>query len=120
MTQPRHNPSRDWLGFAKSTRARNKIRHWLNIHQRERAIEIGKKLMEKQARKYRLAMKNFDDKEMDKIGKEYGLGGGQDLLAGIGYGKYSARQVLAKLSPGIAEETPTEEPAKKSSTLGTV
>ena len=34
MTQPGHNPSRDWLGFAKSTRARNKIRHWLNIHQR--------------------------------------------------------------------------------------
>jgi GTP diphosphokinase / guanosine-3',5'-bis(diphosphate) 3'-diphosphatase len=120
MTQPGHNPSRDWLGFAKSTRARNKIRHWLNIHQRERAIEIGKKLMEKQARKYRLAMKNFDDKEMDKIGKEYGLGGGQDLLAGIGYGKYSARQVLAKLSPGIAEETPTEEPTKTGSTLGTV
>src|SRR6266853_804988 len=101
MTQPGHNPSRDWLGFAKSTRARNKIRHWLNIHQRERAIEIGKKLLEKQARKYR-------------------LGGGQDLLAGIGYGKYSARQILAKLSPGISEEAPAEEPAKASSTLGTV
>src|SRR5260221_787440 len=120
MTQPGHNPSRDWLGFAKSTRARNKIRHWLNIHQRERAIEIGKKLLEKQARKYRLAMKDFDEKTMDKIGKEYGLGGGQDLLAGIGYGKYSARQILAKLSPGISEEAPAEEPAKASSTLGTV
>ena len=121
MTQPGHNPSRDWLGFAKSTRARNKIRHWLNIHQRERAIEIGKKLLEKQARKYRLALKDFDEKEMDKIAKEYGLGTGQDLLAGIGYGKYSARQVLAKLSPGLSEETATvEEPAKTSSTLGTV
>src|SRR5581483_10142803 len=109
MTQPGHNPSRDWLGFAKSTRARNKIRHWLNIHQRERAIEIGKKLMEKQARKYRLAMKDFDDKELEKIAKEYGLGGSQDLLAGIGYGKFSARQVLAKLSPDIQNETPTAE-----------
>src|SRR5689334_7918438 len=77
MTQPGHNPSRDWLGFAKSTRARNKIRHWLNIHQRERAIEIGKKLLEKQARKYRLALKDFNDKTMDMIAKEYGLGGGQ-------------------------------------------
>ncbi|HKR94698.1 MAG TPA: bifunctional (p)ppGpp synthetase/guanosine-3',5'-bis(diphosphate) 3'-pyrophosphohydrolase [Candidatus Angelobacter sp.] len=120
MTQPGHNPSRDWLGFAKSTRARNKIRHWLNIHQRERAIEIGKKLMEKQARKYRLAMKDFDDKELEKIAKEYGLGGPQDLLAGIGYGKFSARQVLAKLSPDIQNETPTEEPKPPSSTLGTV
>ncbi|MBZ5507612.1 MAG: bifunctional (p)ppGpp synthetase/guanosine-3',5'-bis(diphosphate) 3'-pyrophosphohydrolase [Acidobacteriia bacterium] len=120
MTQPGHNPSRDWLGFAKSTRARNKIRHWLNIHQRERAIEIGKKLLEKQARKYRLALKDFNEKTMETIAKEYGLGGGQDLLAGIGYGKYSARQVLAKLSPEISEQVPNEEPAKTGSTIGTV
>jgi guanosine-3',5'-bis(diphosphate) 3'-pyrophosphohydrolase len=121
MTQPGHNPSRDWLGFAKSTRARNKIRHWLNIHQRERAIEIGKKLLEKQARKYRLALKDFNDKAMETIAKDYGLGGGQDLLAGIGYGKYSARQVLAKLSPEISEQTPAAEEAPKAeSTLGTV
>ncbi|HLY92878.1 MAG TPA: bifunctional (p)ppGpp synthetase/guanosine-3',5'-bis(diphosphate) 3'-pyrophosphohydrolase [Candidatus Angelobacter sp.] len=120
MTQPGHNPSRDWLSFAKSTRARNKIRHWLNIHQRERAIEIGKKLLEKQARKYRVALKDFDEEETTKIAKEYGLGNGQDLLAGIGYGKYSARQVLAKLSPGISEETTVEEPTSKPSTLSTV
>ncbi len=120
MTQPGHNPSRDWLGFAKSTRARNKIRHWLNIHQRERAIEIGKKLIEKQARRYRLAMKDFEDKELEKIAKEYGLGSGQDLMAGIGYGKFSARQVLAKLSPGLSEDTATTEEAPKStSTIGT-
>jgi GTP pyrophosphokinase len=119
MTQPGHNPSRDWLGFAKSTRARNKIRHWLNIHQRERAIEIGRKLMEKQARKYRLALKDFEDKELDKIAKDYGLGSGQDLMAGIGYGKFSARQILAKLSPGISDETPAEE-TPKNHTLGSV
>ncbi len=120
MTQPGHNPSRDWLGFTKSPRARNKIRHWLNIHQRERAIEIGKKLIEKQARKYRLAMKNFDEKELDKIAQEYGVGTGQDLMAGIGYGKFSARQILGKLSPGLGEEAPGEEQAKPLSTLGTV
>jgi GTP diphosphokinase / guanosine-3',5'-bis(diphosphate) 3'-diphosphatase len=122
MTQPGHNPSRDWLGFAKSTRARNKIRHWLNIHQRERAIEIGKKLIDKQARKYRLAMKDFEDKQLEQIAKEYGLGNAQDLMAGIGYGKFSARQVLAKLSPGLSEEAAatTEETPKSSSTIGTV
>jgi GTP pyrophosphokinase len=120
MTQPAHNPSRDWLSFAKSSRARNKIRHWLNIHQRERALEIGKKLMDKQARKYRLAMKDFDEKELDRIAKEYGLGSGQDLLAGIGYGKYSARQVLAKLSPGLSDAPVPEEAPRETRTLGTV
>ena len=121
VTQNGHTPSRDWLTFTKSPRARNKIKHWLNEHQRVRAIEIGKKLIEKQARKYRLAMKNFDEKELEKIAKEYGLGNPQDLMAGIGYGKFSARQVLAKLSPGLSEETATTEDAPKtSSTIGTV
>src|SRR5260370_13350251 len=77
--------------------------------------------MEKQARKYRLALKDFDDKELDRIAKDYGLGAGQDLIAGIGYGKFSARQVLAKLSPGLSDQAPAEEaPPKESSTLGTV
>src|SRR5262244_1255001 len=120
MTQTGHNPSRDWLSFTKSSRARNKIKHWLNIHQRERAIEIGKKLLERQARKYRLAIKDFDDKEFDRIAKEYGLGTGQDLIAGIGYGKYSARQVLAKLSPGLTDEPAAEETPEEARTLGTV
>jgi GTP pyrophosphokinase len=119
MTLAGHNPSRDWLSFAKSTRARNKIRHWLNIHQRERAIEIGKKLMEKQARKYRMALKDFDEKELERIAKDYGLGSGPDLMAGIGYGKYSARQVLAKLSPGLSDEPALDELPKNTSTLGT-
>src|SRR5215472_2984754 len=120
MTLPGHNPSRDWLGFAKSPRARNKIRHWLNIHQRERAIEIGRKLMEKQARRYRMALKDLDEQELERIAKDYGLGSAQDLMAGIGYGKYSARQVLAKLSPGLTEEPSPEEAPKDTSTLGTV
>lgn len=119
MTQTGHNPSRDWLSFTKSTRARNKIKHWLNIHQRERAIEIGKKLLERQARKYRLAVKDLDENELSKIAQEYGLNSGQDLMAGIGYGKFSARQILAKVSPGISDEVPAEEP-KQTSTLGTV
>src|SRR5437588_6966677 len=113
MTQPGHNPSRDWLGFAKSTRARNKIRHWLNIHQRERAIEIGRKLLEKQARKYRIPLKELKEEEFLRIASDYGLGRPDDLMAGIGYGKYSARQVLAKLSPAAGQALPEQEEAKE-------
>ena len=99
MTQVGHKPSRDWLGIVKSSRARQKIKHWLNIHQRERAIEIGHKLIEKEARKYRIALKDIKDPELLKAAVEYGLGKVDDLMAGIGYGKYSARSVLAKVLP---------------------
>jgi GTP diphosphokinase / guanosine-3',5'-bis(diphosphate) 3'-diphosphatase len=114
LTQPGHKPSRDWLAVVKSSRARNKIKHWLNIHQRERAIEIGKKLIEKEARKYRIALKELKDEELQRIASDYGLGRPDDLMAGIGYGKYSARQVLAKLAPAGAEPVPdAEEPKEK-------
>jgi GTP pyrophosphokinase len=102
LTQPGHKPSRDWLGLVKSSRSRNKIKHWLNVHQRERAIEIGRKLIEKEARKYRIALKDLKDEDLTRVASGYGLGRSDDLMAGIGYGKYSARQVLARLLPAGA------------------
>ncbi len=102
LTQAGHKPSRDWLGLVKSSRSRNKIKHWLNVHQRERAIEIGRKLIEKEARKYRIALKEIKDEELQKVASGYGLGKADDLMSGIGYGKYSARQVLARLLPAGA------------------
>jgi GTP pyrophosphokinase len=103
LTQPGHKPSRDWLAIVKSSRSRNKIKHWLNLHQRERAIEIGRKLIEKEARKYHIALKEMKDDELQRVASDYGLGRPDDLMAGIGYGKYSARQVLAKLVPTSSE-----------------
>jgi len=107
ITQTGHKPSRDWLGLVKSSRSRNKIKHWLNVHQRERAIEIGRKLIEKEARKYRIALKEIKDDELQRVASAYGLGKADDLMSGIGYGKYSARQVLARLLPAGA--TPSIE-----------
>jgi len=110
-TQTGHAPSRDWLTFTKSSRARNKIKHWLNEHQRERAIEIGKKLLEREARKYKMALSKYHEADYDKVASEYGLGTQAELLAGVGFGKYSARQVLNKLEPGstLAAEAPAPE-----------
>ncbi|RXH58921.1 RelA/SpoT family protein [Granulicella sibirica] len=99
-TQAGHAPSRDWLSFTKSSRARNKIKHWLNEHQRERAIEIGRKLLEREARKYKMVLSKYHEADYDKVASEYGLGTQAELLAGIGFGKYSSRQVLNKLEPG--------------------
>ncbi len=101
ITQKGHPPSRDWLGFMKSARARQKLRHWLNIHQREQAIEIGHRLLEQEARRFRAALKEMKEPDYKRVAGEYGLGKGEDLIAGIGYGKFGARQVLNKLIPGI-------------------
>jgi guanosine-3',5'-bis(diphosphate) 3'-pyrophosphohydrolase len=121
LTQAGHKPSRDWLAVVKSSRARNKIKHWLNIHQRERAIEIGRKLIEKEARKYRIALKELKDDELQRIASDYGLGRADDLMAGIGYGKYSARQVLAKLAPAGSEPVPdAEEPKQRDAGITSV
>jgi GTP pyrophosphokinase len=101
VTQNGHTPSRDWLTFVKSSRARNKIKHWLNEHQRERAIDIGGKLLDREARKYKVSLARFNDADYTRVANEYGIGGEKDLLAGIGFGKYSSRQVLNKLEPGL-------------------
>jgi guanosine-3',5'-bis(diphosphate) 3'-pyrophosphohydrolase len=113
VTQNGHTPSRDWLTFAKSSRARNKIKHWLNEHQRERAIEIGKKLLDREARKYKVSLSKLTDTDYARAAGECGLATASDLMAAIGFGKYSSRQVLNKLSPGVTSQTGLEvEPGK--------
>ncbi|HUY82320.1 MAG TPA: bifunctional (p)ppGpp synthetase/guanosine-3',5'-bis(diphosphate) 3'-pyrophosphohydrolase [Acidobacteriaceae bacterium] len=116
VTQNGHTPSRDWLTFVKSSRARNKIKHWMNEHQRERAIEIGRKLLEREARKYKISLSKFDDTDYDRVAADYSVATHNDLMATIGFGKYSARQVLNRLSPGIISQpsAESEQPAEVS------
>ena len=101
VTQNGHTPSRDWLTFVKSPRARNKIKHWLNENQRQRAIEVGRKLLEREARKFKVPMARIDDTDLARIAGDYGLATAIDMMAAIGFGKHSARQVLNKLAPGM-------------------
>jgi GTP pyrophosphokinase len=105
LTQPNHTPSRDWLALVKTSRARNKIKHWINVEQRRRAIEIGRKLLEKEARKYNAVLKKIPEEDWLKVAREYGCTQADDLYAGLGYGKFAARQVLSKLAPSLAIET---------------
>jgi GTP pyrophosphokinase len=109
VTQKDHKPSRDWLTFVKSPRARNKIKHWLNEDQRRRAVEIGRKLLEKEARKFKVPMSQISDQDLGRIAGEYGVATAADLLAALGLGKHSAHQVLTKLAPGIASQPEVED-----------
>ena len=120
MTQTGHTPSRDWLSFAKSSRARNKIKHWLTEHQRERALEVGRKLLEREARKFKVSLGKVDAAAFERVANEYGMGGERELLAGIGFGKFSARQVLGKLEPGSTAEASDVSAAAESPVVGAI
>jgi guanosine-3',5'-bis(diphosphate) 3'-pyrophosphohydrolase len=115
VTQKDHKPSRDWLTFVKSPRARNKIKHWLNDEQRVRAVDIGRKLLEKEARRFKIPMAQIGDQDLGRIAGEYGVVTAADLLATLGQGKHSAHQVLNKLAPGYASPAETEPPPETKS-----
>ena len=108
VTQKDHKPSRDWLTFVKSPRARNKIKHWLNEDQRLRAVDIGRKLLEREARKFKVPMAQIGDQDLGRIAQEFGVATAADLLATLGQGKNSAHQLLGKLAPGFTAPPETE------------
>ena len=112
MTQPGHEPSKDWLASVKTTRARNKIRHVINASERVKAIDIGQKYLEKEARRLGVTLGKITKADFERVSSEYGYSKIEDLHAALGYGKYSARQVLSKLAPGqVNEEAPEPKPA---------
>jgi GTP diphosphokinase / guanosine-3',5'-bis(diphosphate) 3'-diphosphatase len=112
LTQPGHSPSKDWLALVKTSRARNKIRHEINTTERAKAIEIGEKYLEKESRRMGVPLARISKMEFEGVAGEYGCGKMEDLYAALGYGKYSARQVLQKLAPDkVPPEPAAPQPA---------
>jgi GTP pyrophosphokinase len=100
IRQVGHKPSRDWLAFVATSRARGKIKHMLQGEERARSIELGRRVFEKEARRFDLNPKTLlESDEIAKFASEYGAKNGEELLAHIGYGKLSARTMLQKAVP---------------------
>jgi guanosine-3',5'-bis(diphosphate) 3'-pyrophosphohydrolase len=116
LTQKGHHPSRDWLSFVKSSHAKSKIRHWINEQEREEAKEMGKKLLENEARHFGRSLKKIPEADLLKFVSDHGLSKIEDLYAAVGFGKYSARQILTRVlgEPGKDDEP---EPADSKPTL---
>jgi GTP pyrophosphokinase len=109
VTQAGHKPSRDWLSFVATSRARSKIKHVLQSEERARSIELGRRLFEKEARRFGLHAGNvLESAELSKFAAEYGARTPEELLAHIGYGKLSARTVLQKAVPAELKEKPPD------------
>jgi guanosine-3',5'-bis(diphosphate) 3'-pyrophosphohydrolase len=99
LTQPGHLPSKDWLALVKTPRARNKIKHVINTTERAKAIEIGEKYLEREARRLGVSMVRINRNQLEAVASDYGCSKIEDLHAALGYGKFSARQILQKLAP---------------------
>jgi GTP pyrophosphokinase len=108
LTQSGHTPSRDWLSFSVTARARNKIKHFIHAEEKARSLELGRKLFEKEARRFAVDKALLGDDALAKIAPEYGAQKVDDLLAAIGYGKVTAKTILTKLAgqDGLREKAP--------------
>jgi GTP pyrophosphokinase len=101
VTSAGHKPSRDWLNFVVTSHARYKIKHLIRLEERARAIELGRKVFEKEARRFDLSPKGLQESEaFQKALADANAQKPDDLFALIGYGTVSAKQLLGKLVPG--------------------
>jgi len=112
MTAPGHHPSRDWLNFVVTSRARNKIKHYIHAEEKSRSLDLGRKVFEKEARRYGLNLKALlEGDPLAKVLAEYGYSKPEELFVALGYGKLAVKTVLAKLVPQEQlKETPEAGP----------
>jgi len=111
ISAPNQTPSREWLSLVVTSRARHKIRHWLNTEQKTRSIELGRKLVEKEARKFRVPIRKLiAENALDGVLAEHSYARIEDLYADVGYGKLSARSVVERFFPDDDKRT-EEQPS---------
>lgn len=108
VTQSGHTPSRDWLNFVATSRARAKIKHFIHTQEMMRSVELGRRLFDKELRHFNVDKALVTDDALARIAGEFSAPRVDELFAGIGYGKITARAVLTRLvgQDGLRERTP--------------
>jgi len=108
-TSKKSHPSKDWLNFVKTVKARSRIRQWIKTQEKERSFTLGREMCEKAFRKYRL---NFNtllkSEEMEKVVEHFGFKHMDDLIASVGYGKITPLQIIRKVEPKPEEKEDSE------------
>ena len=88
QTQREQFPNRDWLSFVKTYRARNRIKHYLNVNQKKKAIELGRRILEKEARRYKINIKKYiEDGSLLNVAQEFNCAKMEDLYVALGFGR---------------------------------
>jgi GTP pyrophosphokinase len=100
VTTTGQTPGKDWLGWVKTSRAKARIRGWLKYQQRSRSLALGREILERDFSRHRLDLKRAERSgQLEEIAQAMSLKDAETLVAGVGYGKITSRQVLARLLP---------------------
>ena len=111
ITTTTQTPSKDWLNFVKTSRAKSKIRNWIKYQQRSRSIAVGREILERDLSRYHLDLSKLRrDGRLATVVGALSQGDEETLLAAIGYGRITSHQVLAQLLPSdTLQQRPPEE-----------
>jgi GTP pyrophosphokinase len=111
ITNVHRNPSRDWLKFVKTAKARTRIKHWIRTQERERSISLAKEMLEKEGRRMDINFqKALKQGKLEHVADEFSLKNVDDLLSAVGYAKITPKQVLHRLMS--KDETAADRQAK--------
>jgi len=120
LTAPNQTPSRDWLSFVATSRARHKIRHFIHTQEKLQAVELGRRLLDRELKKFRKTVKKLEQQGiLERELAHWGFSKPEDLYAAVGYGKIAPRVALERFVP--AEELAREvEAGRRESTVSRV
>jgi guanosine-3',5'-bis(diphosphate) 3'-pyrophosphohydrolase len=100
ITTPQQAPTRDWLKLVKTPRAKSKVRNWLKTQQLERSVALGREILESDLQRYQLGYAALQrEGKIESLTKDLGFKDEEGLLAALGYGRITSRQVLSRLLP---------------------
>jgi guanosine-3',5'-bis(diphosphate) 3'-pyrophosphohydrolase len=113
LTSPSSQPSRDWLNFVLTARAKNKIRAFIHTAEKEKSVEIGRRLLDRELKKWKKSLpKLLEAKAFDALLGDFGVAKVDDLIADVGFGKLAPRAVVAKLLPEAGGEAQAPAPSR--------
>jgi guanosine-3',5'-bis(diphosphate) 3'-pyrophosphohydrolase len=108
LTSKSSNPSKDWLKFVKTSTAKTRIRQWIKKQEQQDSISIGRDLLEKELKKANVSIsRHFRDEQFQEVARRFSLNSVDDLLASIGYGRISAKQVVNQFLSQVSGQEDT-------------
>ncbi|HEY1956514.1 MAG TPA: bifunctional (p)ppGpp synthetase/guanosine-3',5'-bis(diphosphate) 3'-pyrophosphohydrolase [Polyangiaceae bacterium] len=112
LSSPNQHPSKDWLDYAGTTRAKAKIRNYLRAEEREKSQKLGRELLERELHKAGVSLSKLlrNEPELRQIMEKLHVGNQDEFFVLIGYGKISPQDVIEIVAPKVEEGGPPSLP----------